>query len=152
MFGDGKTFYHPVYIGNLCDSFWAAFESDKKSGETYLIGDERYVSLNELVTKVGESLNLKVKILKLPFTPIYALSALVEFICKPLRIPPPLFRRRADWYRKNRAFKIDKAKKDKDIGEDEAKRLSAQVEEVMNKTKSDVEAASKAKEQEIMTV
>lgn len=47
---------------------------------------------------------------------------------------------------------IDKAKKDKDIGEDDAKRLQNQVEEAMNKAKSSVESAAKAKEQEILTI
>lgn len=47
---------------------------------------------------------------------------------------------------------IDKAKKDKDIGEDDAKRLQQQIEEAMSKAKADVEAAAKVKEQEIMTV
>ena len=47
---------------------------------------------------------------------------------------------------------IDKAKKDKDLGEDEAKRLSTQIEEAMNKHKSATEQAAKAKEAEIMTV
>lgn len=47
---------------------------------------------------------------------------------------------------------IDKAKKDKAIGEDEAKRLSHQVEEAMNKARAEVESTAKAKEAEIMTV
>lgn len=47
---------------------------------------------------------------------------------------------------------IDLAKKDKDIGDDDAKRLEKQVDEEMNKAKNDVDAAAKAKEQEIMTV
>lgn len=47
---------------------------------------------------------------------------------------------------------IGKAKKDKDIGEDDAKRLEKSVDDVMNKARADVEAASKAKEQEILTV
>lgn len=47
---------------------------------------------------------------------------------------------------------IDKAKKDKDIGEDDAKRASAQIEDAMNHARNSVESASKAKETEIMTV
>lgn len=47
---------------------------------------------------------------------------------------------------------VDRAKKDKAIGEDEAKRLEKQVDEAMNTAKAEVEAASKAKETEIMTV
>jgi len=47
---------------------------------------------------------------------------------------------------------IDAAKKDKQIGEDEADRLKKQVDEAMNSTKAQVEAAAKAKEQEIMSL
>lgn len=47
---------------------------------------------------------------------------------------------------------VDKAKKDKSIGEDEAKRLGGQVEDAMNSAKADAEVAARAKEQEIMTV
>lgn len=47
---------------------------------------------------------------------------------------------------------IEAAKKDKELGEDEAKRYITQLEEAMNEAKSKVEAAAKAKEAEIMTV
>lgn len=47
---------------------------------------------------------------------------------------------------------ISKAKKDKDIGEDEAKRLEKQVDEAMSTQRNAVEAAAKAKEQEILTL
>jgi ribosome recycling factor len=47
---------------------------------------------------------------------------------------------------------VEQSKKDKEIGEDEAKRLSQQIDDVMNQTRASIEAASKAKEAEIMTV
>jgi ribosome recycling factor len=47
---------------------------------------------------------------------------------------------------------IDQTKKDKEIGEDDAKRLKQQIEDAINQAKGQVEAAAKAKEQEIMTV
>ncbi|HZL07818.1 MAG TPA: ribosome recycling factor [Candidatus Dormibacteraeota bacterium] len=47
---------------------------------------------------------------------------------------------------------INEAKKDRDIGEDDAKRLTAQVEDAMNKAKADVESVSRDKEAEIMKV
>jgi ribosome recycling factor len=51
------------------------------------------------------------------------------------------------------AFKeVDQAKKDKIVGEDDAKRLEKHIDESMNKSRSDVEALAKSKEQEIMTV
>lgn len=47
---------------------------------------------------------------------------------------------------------IDKAKKDKLVGEDDAKRLEKQVDDAVAKAKADVDAGAKAKEAEIMTL
>jgi ribosome recycling factor len=47
---------------------------------------------------------------------------------------------------------VDSAKKAKDIGEDDAKRLEKQVDDAMNSARSQAEQAAKAREQEIMTV
>lgn len=47
---------------------------------------------------------------------------------------------------------FDQAKKDKDISEDEAKRLSSQVEDIINQAKQEAEALAARKEKEIMTV
>lgn len=47
---------------------------------------------------------------------------------------------------------IKSAKNDGDVGEDDAKRLSEQVEQSLNDVKKDIESAAKLKEDEIMTV
>ncbi|HVV66631.1 MAG TPA: ribosome recycling factor [Candidatus Saccharimonadales bacterium] len=47
---------------------------------------------------------------------------------------------------------LNQAKKDKDISEDEAKRLSGQVDDALNKARGDAEAAAKSKESEIMSI
>lgn len=47
---------------------------------------------------------------------------------------------------------IDQGKKDKEIGEDEAKRLQKQTDDNIAQYKTKAEAAAKAKEQEILTV
>jgi nucleoside-diphosphate-sugar epimerase len=111
MFGDGRTLYHPLYIDNLVDAFELAGNRGGK-GETYLIGDAQFSSLNDLVTAVGRSLGTEVRIVHLPFTPLWLASAACEAVCMPLGIEPPLFRRRADWFRQNRAFRIDRARRE----------------------------------------
>jgi nucleoside-diphosphate-sugar epimerase len=40
---------------------------------------------------------------------------LCEIICKPFGINPPLYRRRVDFFRKNRAFSIEKAVRELDF-------------------------------------
>lgn len=47
---------------------------------------------------------------------------------------------------------VGQAKKDKQLGEDDAKRLEKQVDDAMSKTKTDIVTAAQAKEQEILTL
>ncbi len=47
---------------------------------------------------------------------------------------------------------IEQAKKDKEIGEDDAKRYEKQIDDAMNQAKVKAETAAKAKEAEVMTV
>jgi nucleoside-diphosphate-sugar epimerase len=110
MFGDGKATYHPLYIDNLLDAFELAAEKDEAIGQTYLIADEDYYQLNDLVTEIGSVLDIDVDIIHLPFTPLWVAAALTEVVYMPLQKNPPLFRRRVDWFRQNRAFDISKAK------------------------------------------
>jgi nucleoside-diphosphate-sugar epimerase len=60
---------------------------------------------------------------------VVAAGHVVEKACRPFGITPPIFPRRVDWYRQNRAFKIDKAKRDlgyePKVGIDEGLRRTA---------------------------
>ncbi len=112
MFGDGSTTYHPLYIDNLTDAFELAAETDGLAGNAYIIGDDRYYTLNDLVAHVGNAIDKPVRIKHWPFWPLWMAAVTCEFGCRPFRISPPLFRRRVDWFRQVRAFKIDKAAND----------------------------------------
>lgn len=110
MFGNGRTTYHPVYIDNLVDLFLLAANHPAAAGRTYIGADEHYYTLDDLVHAVGRAMGKDVSIVHLPFRPLWLIALMTEALCWPFRISPPLFRRRVDWYRQVRAFKIDKAK------------------------------------------
>ena len=112
MFGKGVTYYHPVYIDNLVDAFVLAMEPGVGAGEAYIIADEEYFPIQELVRRVGRAIDVDVKIPHFPITPLIIAGHLCEKICKPFGVSPPIFPRRVDWFRQVRAFRIDKAKKD----------------------------------------
>ena len=128
--GPGKAFYHPLYIDNLIDSFELAESAEKAVGRAYLIGDAEYVTIKDLVLRIAQALDAEVKITHVPFWPVYWASALCELIYKPLPMEPPLFRRRADWFRQNRAFRIDRARVelgyDPQVGLDEGLRRTGE--------------------------
>jgi nucleoside-diphosphate-sugar epimerase len=101
-----------LYIGNLIDAFILAMQTGPENGEAYLIADEDYLEIKELVRKSAKAMNIDVKISHYPILPLIIAGHICEKLCKPFKIAPPIFPRRVDWFRQNRAFKIDKAKKE----------------------------------------
>jgi len=112
MFGDGKTLYHPLYIDNLIDAAVLAMNSSRGDGAAYLIADEEYVEIEALVRSVAEALDVELRIPHFPVMPLVIAGHIFERICAPFGITPPIFPRRVDWFRQNRAFDIGKAKRD----------------------------------------
>lgn len=111
MLGSGRTSNHPVYVGNLVDALLLAAEVPAAQGRTYLIGDDKHVSLNELVRMVGAVQGEKVRIYRFPwYAPVHALAYAMEVASKPFNYEPPLFRRRLSWYATNRAWDISRAR------------------------------------------
>jgi len=111
MIGKGKALYHLTFVTDLIDGIILAGEKNKINGEIFTIGGNEYLPLDELVTLIAKILGKKVSSFHIPFFPVYIASFLCEMICRPLGIEPPLFRRRLDFFTKDRAFDITKAKK-----------------------------------------
>jgi 2-alkyl-3-oxoalkanoate reductase len=112
MFGSGRTLYHPLYIDNLIDAFLLCMTPGTGQGREYLIADAQYYPIEEIVKAVGRALDVNVRIPHYPLLPVVALGHLVERISRPLRVTPPIFPRRVDWYRQNRAFDITRARRE----------------------------------------
>jgi nucleoside-diphosphate-sugar epimerase len=112
MFGRGQTYYHPVYIDNLVDAFVLAMAPGAGAGKEYVIADEEYFPIEELVRRVAKAINVRVSVPHFPIWPLILAGHACEKGCKPFGITPPIFPRRVDWFRQVRAFKIDKAKRD----------------------------------------
>jgi nucleoside-diphosphate-sugar epimerase len=57
--GDGNNLQHLGYIENFIEGVLLAGESEKAIGQTYIIGDERPITFNQLVETISELLNVK---------------------------------------------------------------------------------------------
>ena len=121
--GTGRTFYHPVYIDDLVAGFLLALDRDQAVGEAFLICGPSYVSQQDLAALVAKHTGGRVLPFRIPARPIQWAGDLVEAICVPLGIEPPLHRRRVDFWTKSRAFTIEKASRligyDPKVGLDE---------------------------------
>ena len=112
MFGAGRNFYHVTYIDDLCDGFRLCATTPGAAGRTYILGGGEVTTLDALVAITGEVAGVKRRPLRLPVWPVWLAGAACEMICAPLRIAPPLYRRRVDFFRKSRSFDISRARQE----------------------------------------
>jgi nucleoside-diphosphate-sugar epimerase len=112
MVGSGEVSYHMIYIDDLVDGLLLCGTKQEAIGNVYILGGETPVTLNELVRLIAEVLGVPPPRLRVPFAPVYIASILCEWMSKPFGIEPPLYRRRVDFFRKQRAFDISKAKRE----------------------------------------
>jgi nucleoside-diphosphate-sugar epimerase len=109
--GTGRTFYHPVYIDDLVSGFLLALDRPEAVGESFLICGPSYVSQADLGALVAKHTGGRVLPFRIPARPIQWAGDLVEAVCVPLGLEPPLHRRRVDFWTKSRAFTIEKARR-----------------------------------------
>lgn len=109
--GSGRPHYHLVYIDDLVEGFLLALDRPEAAGETFLIAGPDSISQNDLARKVAKATGGSVWPFHIPAWPIQRLGDLVEGVCVPLGLEPPLHRRRVDFWTKNRSFSIEKARR-----------------------------------------
>ena len=109
MIGPGEALYHLTFVEDLVDGVIRAAETTAASGQVYTLGGKEYLPLNRLVPLIAEILNKPAPKKRLPLWPAYMAAVACEAICRPLGIEPPIYRRRLDFFTKDRAFDIGKA-------------------------------------------
>jgi nucleoside-diphosphate-sugar epimerase len=112
MIGNGKVLYHLTFVEDLAEGIALAGEKNEALGEVFTIGGESYLMLSELVNKIAAALDKPIPDkMRIPVWPVWFGGLICEIACKPFGITPPIYRRRVDFFIKDRAFDISKAKK-----------------------------------------
>jgi nucleoside-diphosphate-sugar epimerase len=111
MLGNGKVLYHLTYVEDLARGILLAGEKKEALGEVFTIGGNGYLTLAELVERVAKALNVPVPRKSFPVWPVWFAGLLCEIACRPFGLEPPLYRRRVEFFIKDRAFDISKAKR-----------------------------------------
>ena len=112
MLGSGAVCYHFTYIDDLVEGFRLCGEAPVAAGRTYILAGRHYTPLTELVRVVAEEVGVSPPRWRFPVWPVWAAGALCEAVCVPLGVEPPLFRRRVDFFIKNRAFDTARARRE----------------------------------------
>ena len=93
IFGSGETLYNLAYIDDLCSGLSLCATHPDAVGETFNLGGAENTTLNAFVKEVEKAVGAPPGSVKhVPLWPILGAARVVETICKPIRIEPPLHR------------------------------------------------------------
>ncbi len=110
VIGTGKTQLHWVLVDDVARGLILAGDSEKSTGQTYIIAGQAPVNISELFKMIAAHVGAKPIGFKVPAWPVQMVGEVVERICRPLGIEPPIYRRRVDFFTKTRAFDWSKAR------------------------------------------
>ena len=108
ILGRGKCWYHLVHVEDLVGAMIVAATEPRALGEAFIIGSSEAIQLEEMAAIIAREYHHKLRIVRLPITPFFLLGDICEAICKPLKINPPIYRRRVAFYSKDRNFSTGK--------------------------------------------
>ncbi len=112
VIGNGKTWCHWVLGRDVARAFRLASETTASHGNIYIVGGEHPISLEESMRIIADEYGVSLLPFRVPVLPLQLLGSLVEAVCLPFGLEPPLHRRRADFFTKNRSFDCSRARTD----------------------------------------
>jgi nucleoside-diphosphate-sugar epimerase len=112
MFGSGRTLRHPIYVSDAVCGLELCAETDNITGQVYLLAGERPVTIATLVQMIAEVQGVRPPSIHFPVTLGKVAGIAFQTVFKPLGRQPPFSRRSLDFFIKDNAYDISKAKRD----------------------------------------
>jgi len=110
MIGSGEVLYHLTYIDDLVDGILRAGRRPGAVGGIFTLAGARYTTLNELVETIADAVGVAPPRWRIPYGPVYAASVVCAALCRLVGVSPPLYPRRVEFFSKDRAFDISRAR------------------------------------------
>jgi nucleoside-diphosphate-sugar epimerase len=111
MIGPGTNRRQCIHVNDLVRGLWAAAEHPAAVGETFIMAGREVMTTNEMVERIATALDRKPPRTHVPLWPFLAAAVVMEKTLQPLRIHPPLHRRRLDFFLKSFVFSTMKAQR-----------------------------------------
>jgi nucleoside-diphosphate-sugar epimerase len=109
MIGSGTPKLHMVHIDDLVDGILLCSTSAAALGEVFILAGPEAPTLSEIVRHISHALGVAEPRWRVPVWPVQTAALLCEAVCVPLRIDPPLYRRRVAFFTHHREFDCSKA-------------------------------------------
>mgnify|MGYP001387857353 CR=1 FL=1 len=110
FFGNGRTLRHPVHVSDAVRGLELCAEVGSATGQVYILAGEEIVTVEQLVNMIAEILEVRPPRLHLSVALGKLGGHALELAFKPLGRQPPFSRRSLDFFLKDNAYDITKAR------------------------------------------
>lgn len=110
MLGSGRNRHHPIFIDDLTDALVLAATVPEAEGEVFVLPGKDILTTDEMVRTIAGELGVKIWPFHAPLFPFDVLAFVLESTLRPLKIQPPLHRRRLDFFKKSFTLSQEKAR------------------------------------------
>ncbi|MDH3663235.1 MAG: NAD-dependent epimerase/dehydratase family protein [Alphaproteobacteria bacterium] len=110
MVGKGANLHHPIFIDDLIEGLRRAATDNKAIGETVVLAGPTPVSTREMVDGISKALDTAGPKITVPLPALMGAAMVIETVCRPVGIQPPLHRRRMNFFVKSFKFSGDGAR------------------------------------------
>ncbi|HZI77225.1 MAG TPA: NAD-dependent epimerase/dehydratase family protein, partial [Gemmatimonadales bacterium] len=111
LFGSGDGRRHMVYVDDVVSAFFQACGRDEALGESLIVAGPRVCTLRELLDEITRATGSRRYGFRLPLAPMLMLAAVVEDTCATLKLDPPIYRRRMDFFYSDSEFDTSRARR-----------------------------------------
>ena len=112
ILGGGQCVYHLVHVDDLANTILLAGITPAARSEVMISAGDEPITLVEMSKVIADKLGIRApRIIRLPLWPFYLASDICKVVCKPFGIQPPIYRRRVDFYTKDRKFTNEKIRR-----------------------------------------
>lgn len=112
FFGNGRTLRHPIYVADAVRGLELCAEANGVTGQVYIIAGEEPVTIEKLARTIAEVQGLRPPSIHLPVALGQMAGHTLQLAFKPLGRQPPFSRRSLDFFLKDNAYDISKARHD----------------------------------------
>ncbi len=111
LVGKGEALIHPVFVTDVLNGLELCVLKDNISGQIFYLGGDKTLCLREFLNTIAAYFRINLPGFVIP-SPIAMFGVLsYEVLCKLLRIKPLFSRRNLEFFTRNRAYDISKAKR-----------------------------------------
>ena len=111
MIGSGQTRLHMVHVDDMVQGIMLCGSEAAALGQIFIIAGPEAPTLNEIAATGADAMGVPRPKLHIPVWPVYTAGWIVEMLCVPFGIDPPLHRRRVGFFTHHREFDIGKARR-----------------------------------------